>query len=66
MNTQEINTCSFCRNVTSVRRQYLHAKIKPMVGDGFDYIYYCNECGLLEYDLLNSDDMFSESKQSQK
>lgn len=44
----EINTCAFCRAVTNVSRQYLHAKNKPKVGDGFDYIYYCNDCGLLE------------------
>lgn len=45
----ETNTCAFCRNVTEVNRQYLHAKNKPMVGDGFDFIRYCNDCGLLEY-----------------
>lgn len=47
MNTEQ-NTCAFCRAVTQVSRQYLHAKNKPLVGDGFDFIYYCNDCGLLE------------------
>ena len=44
----EFATCAFCRNETSVSRQYLHAKNKPQVGDGFDFIRYCNECGLKE------------------
>lgn len=44
----EINTCAFCRAVTEVSRQYLHAKNKPSVGDGFDFIYYCDDCGILE------------------
>lgn len=45
----ETNTCAFCRNVTEVNRQYLHAKNKPLVGDGFAFILYCNDCGLLEF-----------------
>ena len=48
MNAQEINTCSFCRADKPVLRQYLHAKNKPAVGDGFSFVYYCNECGLAE------------------
>ena len=31
-----------------MNRQYLHAKNKPKTGDGFDFIYYCNECGIKE------------------
>lgn len=49
----EINTCDFCRSETTVERQYLHAKNKKDIGDGFRYIYYCKECGLAEFDLLN-------------
>jgi len=48
MNSAERNTCDFCRADTSVSRQYLHAKNTPKVGDGFAFIYYCNDCGLLE------------------
>lgn len=44
----ETNTCAFCRNETTVLRQYLHAKNKPVVGNGFTYIYYCGKCGLEE------------------
>ena len=51
--TSETNTCSFCRRETEVLRQYLHAKNKPTVGDGFVYIYYCSECGLKE-DILDT------------
>ena len=47
MNAEQ-NTCDFCRQETQVSRQYLHAKNKPVVGDGFAFIYYCNDCGLLE------------------
>lgn len=50
----ETNTCNFCRAETQVVRQYLHAKNKPMVGDGFAYIYYCKDCGLLEDVIRNS------------
>lgn len=45
---QEQNICAFCRNTTIVSRQYLHAKNKPMVGDGFTFIFYCQECDLAE------------------
>ena len=48
MSAQEINTCSFCRAERPVLRQYLHAKNKPTVGDGSDFIYYCDECGIKE------------------
>lgn len=47
MNSEQ-NKCAFCRKETGVARQYLHAKNKPTTGDGFDYIYYCGECGLRE------------------
>jgi len=46
--SQEIGTCSFCRAEKPVMRQYLHAKNKPKVGDGFDFIRYCADCGLSE------------------
>lgn len=45
---EERNVCAFCRADTGVLRQYFHAKNKPMVGDGFTFIYYCAECGLDE------------------
>jgi hypothetical protein len=48
LGSQEINTCAFCRTDKPVLRAYLHAKNKPAVGDGFDFIYYCAECGLKE------------------
>lgn len=56
--TGEINTCDFCRNETEVNRQYLHAKNTPLVGDGFDFIRYCNDCGLLE--IINTPTMLNE------
>ena len=46
--SQEMGTCNFCRAEKPVLRQYLHAKNKPAVGDGFEYISYCQECGLRE------------------
>ena len=48
MNTGEYGTCAFCRADKPLTRQYLHAKNKPTVGDGFVLIRYCVECGLLE------------------
>lgn len=54
MSAQEMNTCSFCRAETSVTRQYLRAKNKPMVGDGFTFVYYCSDCGLRETILDSS------------
>lgn len=45
---QEYGTCDFCRADKPLMRQYLHAKNKPAVGDGFSITRYCEECGLLE------------------
>ena len=56
---QEQGTCDFCRNVTSVARQYLHAKNKPTVGDGFTFIRYCYPCGLLEYLATPDNEQFN-------
>jgi len=48
MNAQEMGTCNFCRKETTVLRQYLHAKNTPSIGNGFEIVWYCNDCGLLE------------------
>ncbi len=53
--SQELNTCNFCRAERPVMRQYLYAKNKPIVGDGFDFIYYCADCGLKEMVIGKND-----------
>lgn len=45
---EENNKCDFCGKFTEVNRQYLHSRNKLSGGDGFKFIRFCNECGLLE------------------
>lgn len=52
---QELNKCSFCKQQKPVNRQYLHAKNPQDSGDGFDFIYYCSDCGLKEIVLSSGD-----------
>lgn len=45
---QEKAKCAFCGESKGVHRQYLHAKRRQKIGNGFNFIYYCDDCGLLE------------------
>lgn len=52
---QESNKCSFCKEIKPVLRQYLHPKNKIENKNESVIIYYCNDCDLLEYNLLNEE-----------
>ncbi len=62
---QEVDTCDFCRAERPVLRQYLNAKNKPIVGDGFVFIRYCNDCGLAEEIIESSSKPTEEKKEKE-